>query len=81
MLSLPFTKSRIPYFNKVMRACSSAPENNSEEGGLSSGNLKEQATKIEQVIEDNKHKLDPQTPAISDEECKYQFGHYRLFFR
>lgn len=68
MLSLPCTKSRIPHFNKAMRACSSTPENNSKDGDLSSGNLKEQATKIEQVIEDNKHKLDPQAPAISDEE-------------
>ena len=73
MLSLPCTKSRIPHFNKAMRACSSAPENNSKDGDLSTGNLKEQATKIEQVIEDNKHKLDPQAPTISDEECKYAF--------
>ena len=56
-----------------MRTCSNVPVNSSKDKDSESVNLKEQATKIEQVIEDNKHKIEPKASDISDEECKYDY--------
>ena len=70
---LPYTKPKTKNFSKFKRTCSSTPENNSEDTDSKPNHLKEQATKIERVIEDNKHKIEHKRSDITDEECEYDF--------
>ena len=70
------TRPRISNLYKVIRTCGNRP---SKDKDSKSVNLKEQATKIEQVIENNKHKIEPTASDISDEECMYDYMYVRLF--
>ena len=67
---LAFSEPRLVNIFKDVKNCSSAPENQSDGKNSKKRNLKEQANEIESVIKDNQHKIDPNVPKVSDEECK-----------